>query len=79
MVCSKCINAYYFILFINLLIYYRLGIYGFLQILNKKQNYHQGVLTYLKKKFRNFHLKNSKLLNTVVDQKLSSVFDKIKF
>jgi hypothetical protein len=61
------------------LFYYRLGIHAFLQILNKKQNYHQGVLTYLKKIQEDFHLKDKKLLNTIVDWNFSSIFDKMNF
>ncbi|GES81439.1 telomerase reverse transcriptase-like [Rhizophagus clarus] len=56
-----------------------LGIYAFLQILKKKQNYHQGVITYLENNLEGFHLKNRKLLNTIVDWNSSSVFKRIKF
>ncbi|CAB4384162.1 unnamed protein product [Rhizophagus irregularis] len=56
-----------------------LGIYAFLLILNKKQNFHQGVLTYLKKIFEDFHLRSKKLLNIIVDLNFSSIFSKMKF
>ncbi|GES82426.1 telomerase reverse transcriptase [Rhizophagus clarus] len=56
-----------------------LGIYGFLQILNKKKQHHKGLLSYLKKIFKDFRLRDSKLLNTVVNWKHSLTFKNMKF
>ncbi|RIA94797.1 hypothetical protein C1645_533001 [Glomus cerebriforme] len=55
-----------------------LGAHAFLQILRKKENYHQGVLAHFKEFFEDFWLKNTHLLNSIVDWNLSSIFNEMK-
>ncbi|RGB29872.1 hypothetical protein C1646_766078 [Rhizophagus diaphanus] len=53
-----------------------LSAHAFQYILNRKQSYHRGILAYFKKILKDNQLNN---LNSIVDRKLSSVFDKIIF